>query len=333
MVNLNDLFPGKTNSPSAAYPFGSARNVTVSGDGLGTPFIASLQNDIIGLQQYLINEAGITPSGSPDTALVSQQFTAIWRILNMRTLTHNFTVDADYTFTAEENLKLRYVMTDTNPFLSGLTNVIIDNEQRRFIASNETLQILKFKTLAGTGIDVDPGEFKDLYCDGTDVIDLSGGVESLLGALDTNNMIHIQDQKATTVSGGTSSVGIQTRTLNTVVKNTITGASLAANKITLPIGEYYIEAAAPVARGRAQKAFLFNISDAGNEIIGRTANIESVNDTQTDSNVSGNFTIAGIKDFEIRQYITQAQATYGLGQATSDGTIEIYTDVKIWKVG
>ncbi len=37
-------------------------------------------------------------------------------------------------------------------------------------------------------------------------------------------VMHVQDQKATTVEGGSSVSGTQTRTLNTVVSNTIEGA-------------------------------------------------------------------------------------------------------------
>lgn len=59
------------------YPYGKAQNVTVEGDGTGTPFEADLLNDILGLQQALLVAAGITPSGVPDKANASQYLTAI----------------------------------------------------------------------------------------------------------------------------------------------------------------------------------------------------------------------------------------------------------------
>ena len=55
--------------------------------------------------------------------------------------------------------------------------------------------------------------------------------------------LHIQDQKPQGTNGGTFTSGAwRTRDLNTVLTNTITGASLSANQITLPAGKYYVEA-------------------------------------------------------------------------------------------
>ena len=66
--------------------------------------------------------------------------------------------------------------------------------------------------------------------------------------------------------GGAFTAGAwQTRDLNTVLTNTITGASLTANQITLPAGKYYVEASAPCT-GRANLEIvhvtrLHNITD------------------------------------------------------------------------
>jgi hypothetical protein len=55
-----------------------------------------------------------------------------------------------------------------------------------------------------------------------------------------------QDQKSTGTPGGDASAnGGHTRVFNTVVRNTITGASLSGNQITLPAGTYRIRASAP----------------------------------------------------------------------------------------
>jgi hypothetical protein len=59
------------------YPYGKAQNVTVEGDGNGTPLEKDLVNDILGLQQALLIAAGITPSGTPDKANASQYLDAI----------------------------------------------------------------------------------------------------------------------------------------------------------------------------------------------------------------------------------------------------------------
>lgn len=72
MINPDLAFPGKTGGTSAEYPFGEARDVLTPGDGLGTPLKASWLNDFFGLQQNAMAEAGVVPSGLPDTALISQ---------------------------------------------------------------------------------------------------------------------------------------------------------------------------------------------------------------------------------------------------------------------
>ncbi len=75
-LNPETQFPGKIEPSSPEYPYGEARNVTVSGDGTGTPWIAALTNDLFGLQQTLLSEAGIVPSGNPDTVVDSDYFNA-----------------------------------------------------------------------------------------------------------------------------------------------------------------------------------------------------------------------------------------------------------------
>lgn len=71
-INPETQFPGQINPSDADYTYGSARNVTVPGDGTGTPFVAALVNDWFGFFQGLLNAGGIVPSATPDTVLVSQ---------------------------------------------------------------------------------------------------------------------------------------------------------------------------------------------------------------------------------------------------------------------
>jgi len=64
-------------SDPTGYPLGKARNITVPGDGTGTPLEKAWVNDIWGLQQALLDEAGITPSGTPDKVGASQYVEAL----------------------------------------------------------------------------------------------------------------------------------------------------------------------------------------------------------------------------------------------------------------
>ena len=70
-------FPGKIIAGNANYPYGQARDITTPSDGTGTPWRASLVNDIFGFLQALLIEGGVTPSGAPDTATTSQYLDAL----------------------------------------------------------------------------------------------------------------------------------------------------------------------------------------------------------------------------------------------------------------
>lgn len=83
-INPNDRYPGQTTAPSADYPYGGARNQSVLGDNTGTPLEADLVNDIWGFHQSLLSEAGISPSGDPETAQDSQYLEALSEIFQRR---------------------------------------------------------------------------------------------------------------------------------------------------------------------------------------------------------------------------------------------------------
>lgn len=63
---------GKVDPVTAAWPDGEPRNVTADGAGDGTPFEVAGYKDWEGLRQGLILQGSITPSGTSDTAMVSQ---------------------------------------------------------------------------------------------------------------------------------------------------------------------------------------------------------------------------------------------------------------------
>lgn len=86
-IILEDEHPGKVNAADANYPQGSNRDITSPGDGTGTPRTARGQNDIQGLLQKLLDVAGITPSGSPDTILASDYFDGLVTLLSRPALT------------------------------------------------------------------------------------------------------------------------------------------------------------------------------------------------------------------------------------------------------
>lgn len=147
-------------------------------------------------------------------------------------------------------------------------------------------------------------------------------------------LLHVRDEKAADTDGGTATVGaFDKRDLNTVVTNTITGASLASDQITLPAGTYDIVASTPAFDVAQHKCKLRNTTDSTDELIGtsefaRNANAGDV----TRSFIYGRFTIAATKVFEIQHRVSATQAANGLGPKSNYGVIEIYTDVRITKV-
>lgn len=83
MLNLGTQYPGKVGPPVAAYPFGEPINVSAPGAGDGTPWEEAWVKDIEGWKTALMAEAGITPTGNPETALISQLLEAMQKIAPM----------------------------------------------------------------------------------------------------------------------------------------------------------------------------------------------------------------------------------------------------------
>jgi hypothetical protein len=243
MINLNAQYPAKTNAPDANYIYGSARNITTPGDGTGTPWEQALVNDLMGFMQALVVEAGIVPSGSPETVLASDALDSIFSMLQ----------------------------STRNPFL---------------------------------------------------------------------NYAIFRDEKADGVPPGTFTAGSwQTRDLanygavapgSTI--NNISGASIAANQITLPAGRYRVKAYAPATEVNAHQARLYNITDAQTEVLGTSENATAsgaADDICTKSNIDGEFEIAGAKILELQH---RAASTGVFGTDVSFGIAEVYSVIEIWKL-
>ncbi len=75
-LDLGVTYAGQIDPDTAAYPYGKPRNVTVPGDGLGTPLEKAWVQDVYGFLHRLLIESGIVPSGTADNAtdLTSSQY-------------------------------------------------------------------------------------------------------------------------------------------------------------------------------------------------------------------------------------------------------------------
>lgn len=103
-LNISTIYPGRVTAPTLDYPYGSSKNETSPGAGDGTPYELSRANDIFGLQQALLRAASITPSGSADTARVSEYLQSIVEIASGRAFNYDESGVTDvYVFDTQAN--------------------------------------------------------------------------------------------------------------------------------------------------------------------------------------------------------------------------------------
>jgi hypothetical protein len=143
----------------------------------------------------------------------------------------------------------------------------------------------------------------------------------------------IEDQKSPNTPGGTATAGSWfTRTLNTLVRNNGTLASLATNQVTLPAGTYYMTWISPAYAVLRFQTRLQNITDTTTAGTGMGAFSNSTGQAVTTSSGSAVVTIAGSKAFEVQMQVAGTQATNGCGIETNFAAAEVYTRLEITKV-
>jgi len=147
-----------------------------------------------------------------------------------------------------------------------------------------------------------------------------------------SQLLHVRDEKAIDSNGGNPTAGINTRDLNTIKTNEITGASVSSNEITLPAGTYYLDASSPAYKATRHHAYLYNTTDSATTITGTAEYNHSSYSVLTRSFIIGRFTISSQKVFTLRHYI-QSSNTAGLGLSSYyvSGNTSNYADVKIWR--
>jgi hypothetical protein len=158
-----------------------------------------------------------------------------------------------------------------------------------------------------------------------------GYVDGLTGLA----LLYIEDQKPAGTDGGSSVAGSWTqRNLNTILLNSISGASLASNRITLPAGTYFVEASAPAYHADWHRLKLYNYTDSLDIPIGTSeyAVYSTSNMVQTRAFVKGPFTLAAQKEVELRHRVQTARADYGFGAASNFAVIEVYSQIEIRKI-
>ena len=143
-INPETQYPGKIAPSSASYPYGQARNVTVPGDGTGTPWEAALVNDLFGFLQAMLTEGSVVPSGTPETATASQYLTALKALFTQREALSLADIDAVDT----TGFYIATGATTGTAPPGGMAGALLHIERG---SSNQATQV--FDTLVGTGAD------------------------------------------------------------------------------------------------------------------------------------------------------------------------------------
>jgi hypothetical protein len=155
-------------------------------------------------------------------------------------------------------------------------------------------------------------------------------------------LFYIKDEKPSGTHGGDFPANIWiTRDLNSIIINTIPGASLSANQITLPIGLYVFEWIAPAHAANTEvgnvQSGLYNVTDGIFEKMGSSGSVSQGGSNTTADNPSFGYHILSVistpKTFEIQHKCSSSAPTWGLGRAGFTGEPEIYTQVEIEKIG
>jgi len=147
--------------------------------------------------------------------------------------------------------------------------------------------------------------------------------------------ILIVDEKTAGTDGGGFTTGAdRTRDLNQEKADTGNHATLASDQITLLAGTYITNINAPGFDVRLHQAWLQNITDASEELPGRSAfsNASSSAGGQGDSIIWGKFTITDTKTFEVQHRGSQTRGTDGFGLAANFVSVETYTVAQFWRL-
>ena len=174
---------------------------------------------------------------------------------------------------------------------------------------------------------------------GTNTTQIATTAFVLANQTEAITLLHVQDQKAYNVDGGSSIADTWTkRTLNTEVYNNIAGSSLSGDQVTLTTGTYYVEG----------EAVFYSQSAGVNSVVlaifkDDTRTLTGVTSTLYDrgSNlvrVSGVITVETSDVIDMRYYQGTAVSTSGLGLSNNSGSISdasilsVYADLKVWKL-
>jgi hypothetical protein len=141
----------------------------------------------------------------------------------------------------------------------------------------------------------------------------------------------VADEKTAGTGGGTFTGGAwRTRTLNTVRRNDIAGASLASNQVTLPAGEYVVIGEAGADAVNNHQARLYDATNSAELVLGTSQQASSSNQVHNVSHLRGAFTLSATAAVELQH---DCVSTGSFGATGDSGSVETFAVLEIRKVG
>ena len=172
------------------------------------------------------------------------------------------------------------------------------------------------------------------------LINAAATVQMIAAKLDTarfevsQQVLHVRDEKPTNVAGGTfTAAAWRIRDLNTVVANTIPGASLTNNAVTIPAGTYDIFVRVPAYAVNRHMCRLWDITLSSTIVSGSSAYTSSSGTANTDATIQTRQTFLNSTTFEVHHVSQTTEAANGFGvEANAVGFPEIYSEVFVRRI-
>jgi len=170
------------------------------------------------------------------------------------------------------------------------------------------------------------------------VLTVAGGIPSwATPAGGSRSYAVFRDEKTAATAGGTFTSGAwRTRDINSTQINNITSASIASNQITLPAGTYYVWATTPAYAVYRYSGRLQNITDSTTTLISTTGFPNANSPHVVNIFITGQFTIASSKTFEVQNRCSDTKNGDGFGTAgeqMGDTQNSVYSVISIEKIG
>lgn len=83
MIDPKTVYPTKFGAKDTQNPYGQIQDITISGDGTGSPWIANWIKDFVMPWQFIANLQGVVASGTPENAETSQIIDALFKSIGI----------------------------------------------------------------------------------------------------------------------------------------------------------------------------------------------------------------------------------------------------------